>query len=401
MNTKLVNFIVKKYLKFDKKNPFISISAILAFVGVAIGVMVLIITMAIMNGTAKEFEKKLFTMNYPLSIYPKYEDAVTKSLLVELEQKFPNLKFSPYLSSQAIVQSGNSMSGGVIFGVDRDREAKINDIYAKAVDGVKTNKYDVILGQGISDELFLLNNSKVTMYFTSTNPTGFSMMPKIKRFTYKNSFKSGLNAYDKAYMYTSIEALQTLLHKDENIYDGIHIYSDDAFKDIEKVKAELDEFSVGIIGWWQQNGNFFAAMELEKKALFIVLMLIILVASLNIISSLLMTVMSRRKEIALLLSMGATIKEVKTIFLRLGIVIGFSGIVLGVILGFSGIFLLDNFDIISLPADVYGTSKLPLELSTIDFVSVLVGSVIIVLLSSYYPAKKATNIDVIDVLRNE
>jgi putative ABC transport system permease protein len=130
-------------------------------------------------------------------------------------------------------------------------------------------------------------------------------------------------------------------------------------------------------------------------------MLIILIASLNIISSLLMTVMSRRKEIALLLSLGASIKEVKHIFLRLGIIIGFSGIILGIGLGFGGIFILENFNIISLPADVYGTNKLPLVLDIIDFVSIVIGSIVIVFLSSYYPALKATQIDILDVLRNE
>lgn len=401
MNKKLVNFIVKKYLKFDKKNPFISISAILAFIGVAIGVMVLIVSMAIMNGTAKEFKDKLFTMNYPLSIYPKFEGSVNTKLLTSLEKKFPNLNFSPYLSSQAIIQNGDTMSGGMIFGVNKDKEMKINSIYKKAALNTTINKYDIILGQGIKDKLYIGKNEKMTLYFTTIDPSGFSMMPKMKRFTYKNAFKSGLNAYDKAYMYTTIEALQTLLKKPNDVYDGIHVYSDDAFSDIVLLKEELKSSQAGIIGWWQQNGNFFAAMEMEKKALFIVLMLIILIASLNIISSLLMTVMSRRKEIALLLSMGASKKEIKYIFLKVGTIIGFSGIVVGVMLGFFGIYLLDNFNIISLPADVYGTSKLPLELSSTDFFSILIGAIVIVLFSSYYPAKKATSIDVIDVLRNE
>ena len=202
-------------------------------------------------------------------------------------------------------------------------------------------------------------------------------------------------------MYTSIEALRTILKKDNTYYDGIHIYSDKPFKDIKLIQKELSQFAVGIVGWWQQNGNFFAAMQMEKMALFIVLMLIILIASLNIISSLLMTVMSRRKEIALLLSLGASQKEIKHIFLRLGIVIGYAGIMVGIVFGFTGMYLLENFDIISLPADVYGTSKLPIVLDVIDFVSIVVGSMVIVFLSSYYPAVKATKIDVLDVLRNE
>jgi len=401
MNKELINLIVKKYLKWDKTNPFISISALLAFIGVSIGVMVLIIAMAIMNGTAKEFEKKLFTMNYPLTIYPKVHNSVNNNMLLRLEQKFPSLKFSPFIQTQAIVQGGSNMSGGVIFAVDNNREKLINDIYAKASKDMPFGKYDIIVGAGIKEKLLLEYDDKITVFFTTMTPSGFSQMPKMKRFTYKNDFKSGLNAYDSAYMYTSLDAIKTILDKPANIYDGIHVYTTKPFEDIKKLDTFLDNYLVGTVGWWQQNGNFFSAMEMEKKALLIVLMLIVLIASLNIISSLLMTVMSRRKEIALLLSLGASKKEVKHIFLKLGTIIGFSGILVGIILGFSGMYLLDNFDIISLPADVYGSSKLPLELSLGDFFVIFVGSIVMVYLSAYYPSSRATKINVLDILRNE
>ena len=402
MNKELINFIVKKYLKYDNKNPFISVSAILAFIGVAVGVMVLIVAMAIMNGTSKEFKDKLFTMNYPLTVYPQINNSVDDTLLKKLETKFPNLLFSPYISSQVMLQSNNEMNGGMIFGIDPKKEAKINKIFKESYNKeINFNKYDLIVGSGIKENMGLFPNQKITLFFTTLNPSGFSLLPKMKRFVYLSSFKSGLTAYDSAYMYTSIDALRTILKKQKDTYDGIHIYSKNPMEDIQKIKEILPNFSVGIVGWWQQNGNLFSAMQLEKQALFIVLMLIILIASLNIISSLLMTVMSRRKEIALLLSMGASSKEIKSIFLKLGIVIGMGGIAVGVVLGFTSLFVLQNFDIITLPADVYATSKLPLDLELIDFISILFGSVVIVLASSYYPALKATKIDVLDVLRNE
>ncbi len=142
-------------------------------------------------------------------------------------------------------------------------------------------------------------------------------------------------------------------------------------------------------------------MEMEKKALFLVLLLIILVASLNIISSILMTVMSRRKEIALMRTLGATKKEIKMIFFRLGMIIGLAGIVAGTLLGGLGIWILKTFDIISMPEDVYGTSKLPVDLTINDFGLILLGTTIIILLSALYPAKKASQTDPLVVLRNE
>jgi putative ABC transport system permease protein len=140
---------------------------------------------------------------------------------------------------------------------------------------------------------------------------------------------------------------------------------------------------------------------MEKRAMFLVLMLIVIVASLNIISSLLMMIMSKRKEIALMMSLGASANEIKAIFLRLGLVIGVFGIIVGSIVGGVGIFILKTFDIIKLPADVYGVSKLPIDLSFIDFSLIIVGAFVIVLISSLYPAIKASKTDILKTLRYE
>lgn len=387
-------------MRFDKSQPFISIISLLAFLGVSIGLMVLMVAMAIMNGFDKEFEKKLFTMNYPLSIYASSFTSVAQDDLAFLQSEFPQLKFSPYISTQVIIKKGSKLEGGLLFGVDFAKEIEINSVVKEGVKDKKLEKYDIITGSEIERSHHLKLEDKATLIFTKNDPGGMSLIPKMKRFNFQGSFHSGLIAYDKTYMYTPIEGLAQILQYKEGEFDGIHVYSDKPLEDIEKIKKVLPSH-LGVVGWWQMNGNFFAALALEKRSLFIVLMLIILIASLNIVSSLLMTVMNRRKEIALLLSLGAYKSEIKSTFFYLGMVIGGGGMIFGTILGFVSLYILGSFDLISLPADVYGTSKLPLELSSLDFGLILLGTTAIVALSSYYPAYKATQINVLDTLRNE
>ncbi|MCL4432093.1 MAG: ABC transporter permease [Epsilonproteobacteria bacterium] len=396
----IVRYLTKRFLRFDKEQPFIFISALLAFSGIALGVMVLIIAMALMNGFDNEFKKKLTVMNYPLTIQPKFFGAVDASLLQELEQKFPNLAFSPYISSSVLCRYDTLLEGGYLFGVDFKREAKVNEIVAKGLEKHVPKGFEVMIGKGLMEAYSLKSEDKLTYIFTQLEPGGIAMSPKMKRFKPTAVFDSGLSAYDKGYSYTTLESLQKVLALPEGVYDGIHVHSSVPEKDITKIAAVLPD-SVSIRGWWEDNGNFFAALQMEKTSLFIVLMLIILIAAINIISSLLMTVMNRRSEIALLLSLGASKQEIKRVFLILGVVIGTLGIITGSLLGFFGIWVLGSFDIISLPADVYPTSTLPLDLTITDFFSIIIGAFGIVILSAWYPAKKAADVDPLTVLRNE
>jgi len=398
-NKTFIRHIIRHYLHYDKENPFIFISAVLAFLGIATGVMVLMLAMGIMNGTQKEFTKKLFVMNYPLTILPISEDAINDTLIASIKEKFPHLLFSPYYTTQVISKNDGAVQGSLLYGVDAKREAKINNIFKVAV-GNSKSKFRVVMGEGLSYEMNAPILDKVTLYFSQQQAIGFGTMPLQKRFIIDGLFKSGLKAYDKAIMYTTLEAFEKLLKRKHGTYDGLHIYTKNPMDEINDIRSYLPK-NVVIEGWWEQNGNFFSAMEMEKKALFLVLLLIILVASLNIISSLLMTVMSRRKEIALMRTLGASKKEIKTIFFRLGLIIGSAGILAGTLLGAFGIWLLSTFDIISMPEDVYGTSRLPIELMTSDFIFIILGTTVIIFLSSIYPAKKASQTDPLTVLRNE
>ncbi len=400
MKKSIVPYLVKRFLRFDKDQPFIFLSALLAFIGISLGVTVLLIAMALMNGFDNEFKKKLTIMNYPLTVIPKFYGSVNQNLLIDLESKFPNLSFSPYVQSAVMARSGTKLEGGYIFGVDFNDEAKVNSVLAKAIKNHTFKKFDILIGKSLKDDFNLYVDDKLMYIFTNVEPGGFSVTPKIKRFKVRSIFDSGLSAYDKAYSYTTLGAMQAMLHMPTNQYDGIHIFSKNPHADILKIKKYLPA-SVTIKGWWEDNINFFAALELEKVSLFLVLMLIILIAAINIISSLLMTVMNRRSEIALLLSLGTTQSEIKKVFLSLGIVIGVSGILAGIVFGMSGMWVLSSFDIISLPKDVYPTSTLPLDLSLKDALSIIIGAFVIVIISAYYPAKKASEVDILTVLRNE
>ena len=436
-------FLHRKFLRFDKTQPFISITAILAFLGIGIGVMVLVVAMAIMNGMSKEFEKRLFVMSYPLTLHSLNRSGVPRTLLDSLEKHFPNLAFSPYISAQSVAKIDGSMEAGIVFGIDAKREARINPVFANAfiknknnvfedksldknpnlnpqtnpalasaLQSFSQNRFAIIIGNSIIDSHFLEKGDKITLYFTRLEPTGLVLSPTMKRFSLFGGFSSGISAYDTAYMYANIEAIAAVKNRPTDIFDGIHIHSSKPMEDIVPLMAflsskegiEISKIYGGkytIEGWWQKNSNLFAAMDLEKNVLFIVLMLIILMASLNIISSLLMVVMNRRKEIALLLSLGASKAEIKKTFFYLGITIGFCGIAFGIVLSGVVLWVLDTFPIINLPADVYGVSKLPLDLSALDFIATIIGASIIVCLSSFYPAKKASEIDALVVLRNE
>ena len=396
MNKKFIFFIIRKYLRFDKTQPFISISLILAFLGITTGVGVLIVAMSIMNGMDKEFEKKLTIMNYPLTIYSKIEGGISDKFIKNLEKKYPNLQFSPYIQTSAILKN-EQMNGVLLYGVNFEKEKIINPILKKSLTE-KPKKFDVIIGKRLFENMGINKKNKVIAIFSNSDPYGIEVAPRMKKVRVLNYFYSGLNAYDKGIAYISVKGLKIIL-RGKN-WTGIHIYSKHPFKDIKKLKKELP-FGVGIIGWWQQNGNFFSALKLEKRALFLVLLLIIVIASLNIIGSLLMMIMNRRKEIALMMSLGASKQEIKGIFFRLGIIVGFFGIMAGITFAGITIWGLNNFDIISLPADVYGTTKIPTDLSFVDFFSIIIGAVVIIIASSIYPAKKASEVDILTTLKFE
>lgn len=395
-----VRSIISHYLKYDKDNPFIFVSAIMAFLGVAAGVMVMMISLGITAGIQKDFKERLFVMNYPLTIF-SFKDGIDTSLIETLKAKFPDIKISPYYTTSAVTKNQIGIQGSILYGVDFQKEAVINKVFAQTkLSNAYDGKFKMLIGDALSTSLDAKEGSKLTLYFSEQQAVGFGSMPLQKRFFVSGVFESGLQAYDKGIIYTTLESFQKLLKRDPNRYDGLHIYHEHPTQVIGQIRQLLPE-DTGVEGWWQQNASFFTMMEMEKKIYFIILLFIIFIASLNIISSLLMTVMSRRSEIALMRTLGASKKEIKKIFYTLGLIIGTAGITLGIVLGSIGMWVLSNFDIVSLPADIFGSTHLPIDLSISDFIMILIGAFVIVMISALYPAIKAASTDPLRVLRSE
>ena len=245
----LILYLLPRYLRFDKTQPFISITALLAFFGVGIGVMVLCVAMAIMNGMTKEFERKLFVMNYPLSVYSMTYAGVDDEILEALKKQFPQFLFSPYLRYQAVGKVGNTMNAAMVFGVDMNAESQINEVVRKALesqeilqDSIESQNFDnsnnanntqdsiqtpqnireqnilafsqkefsILIGKGFEENFGLEVNDKLDLFFTQLEPSGFGYTPITKRFNIAGFFESGLRAYDEAYTYTNLSALQKI-----------------------------------------------------------------------------------------------------------------------------------------------------------------------------------------------
>jgi len=399
-NKSFVRSIVSHYLKYDKDNPFIFVSAIMAFLGVAAGVMVMMISLGITTGIQKDFKERLFVMNYPLTVF-SFSDGVSTTLINTIKEKFPDIKVSPYYTTSAVTKNQMGIQGSILYGVDFKKEAAINKVFAQTdLNTSYDGTFRMLVGDALSTSLDAREGSKLTLYFSEQQAVGFGSMPLQKRFFISGVFESGLQAYDKGIIYTTHKSFQKLLKRDPNKYDGLHIYHEHPTQIIKQIRKLLPE-GTGVEGWWQQNASFFTMMEMEKKIYFIILLFIIFIASLNIISSLLMTVMSRRSEIALMRTLGASKKEIKKIFYTLGLIIGSAGIALGVLLGFLGMWILGNFDVVSLPADIFGSTHLPVDLPWSDFIMILIGASIIVMISALYPAIKASSTDPLKVLRSE
>jgi lipoprotein-releasing system permease protein len=409
-----------RYLKAKRKQTFISLITVISIAGVMVGVMALIVVLAVMSGFEKTLKEKILGTQAHLVLLKTnqggmegYEEATKK-----VEKIKGVVSAAPFIISQVMLSSESNVFGVVLKGIDPDRVGKVTELAhnlkAGRLEDLKNRREGdlpgIILGVELAKHLSVSVNETIQVISPLGTITPMGMMPKMKRFRIKGIFYSGMYEFDNTMAYVSIESAQKFFSMGDHV-TGIEIKTDNIYK-VKEIGGEIRRemgLSYWTKDWMEMNRNLFSALRLEKIAMFIILILIVLVAAFNIISTLIMVVMEKNKDVAILKSMGAPPRSILKIFIIEGGVIGVVGTILGTILGLGAAFNLEmitgfvenlfGFKILS--SDVYYIDKLPSQVNPIDVVLIVVTAILISLLATLYPSWRASRLDPAEALRYE
>jgi lipoprotein-releasing system permease protein len=342
----------------------------------------------------------------------RYEEVIK-----EVEQVKGVVSAAPFIYSEVMLSSESNVFGVMLNGIDPDRAGKVTDLARNMKAGSLQNLKEgegnlpgIILGVELAKHLSISVNDTIQVVSPLGTMSPMGMMPKMKRFRVVGTFYSGMYEFDIKLAYISIESAQKFFNMDSRV-TGIEIKVDDIYK-AKEIGKEIQHrlgFSFWPQDWMEMNRNLFSALKLEKIAMFIILVLIVLVAAFNIISTLIMVVMEKHKDIAILKSMGATSKGILRIFIIEGLVIGVVGTIFGAILGLLAAFNLEKitgfvehlFGFKILSGDVYYIDKLPSQVNPLDIGIIILTAILISLLATLYPSWRASKLDPAEALRYE
>ncbi len=407
-------FVARRYLSGGKGRGFLSLITLIAIGGVTVGVMALIVVISVMSGLQKDLRQAILGAS-PHGMVIRLGDDVS---MMDWERVADVVRAdssvtaaAPFIYTEIVLAPPGSFNeGAVLKAIPNDAQslavARVDEYLVSGklpFDATESGHPGLLVGSGLARRHGLFPGQVVTIVSVQNaelTPTG--LQPQMRRFEVTGVFETGLYQYDSKWTFTTLPAAQSLLNLGTRV-TGVEFNVEDAWKASEtaqRLDIEL-RFPYAVDDWQHQNASLFSALKLEKLAMAVILLLIVLVASFNIISTLIMVVTDKTREIGILRSMGVTANGVLRIFLIQGIVIGIIGTLVGGTLGGTLAYLLDRYEFITLPGDVYFIDRLPVDVNPVDVGLIVAASIAISFLATIYPARRAAELSPVDAIRHE
>ena len=401
--------ITFRFLKARKKDGFLNVISIFSFIGISLGVAVLIIVMSVMNGFRTELINKIVGFNSHITVKP-YSNSIDESKINnKLKSISKNIIFSN--SGEAIILKNNNTKGIVLRGYKYNDLLNLEVLTNEKFKG-ELNQFEenfISIGSELSFSLDLEIGDELTLMSPSGVQTIIGSMPKQKTFIVNSIFNSGLAEFDNNIAFIELNNLEEFLGYDSN-ERNLEIYLKNP-NNIEPQKLIVKQVfdDVFVFSWADMNSSLFSALKVERNVMFIILSLIIIVAAFNIISGLTILVKNKTKDIAILKSIGVLNKSIIKIFFLVGVIIGTTATIFGIFLGVTFSIYIENFrqflssvfNISLFPEEIYFLSKMPSEINPTSIILISICSIIITILVSIFPAFKAAKLDPIKSLKYE
>jgi lipoprotein-releasing system permease protein len=406
------NFIAKRYLLSKHKINFITIISLISIAGITLGVAALIVVLSVFNGFGSLVTSYLMNFDPHLRVEYKVDtDSQDNNQLVSVLKETPDLKaFAPFVSGKVLAISNGITQVVALKGIQFSTSEAIYGIKESTFLGTSVlNKNDitpgVIIGLRLADKLQTLINDTITV----VSPAGIEKvitqfgMPNTQKFVVRGIFNSKNNEYDEGLMFTNLDIAQSLLGYKKS-YQGYEIklnHADNSFKAKSFLENKLNQSIFEINTWYDFHRELYSVMQIERWVAYILLSLIIAVATFNILGSLSMSVVEKKRDIGILKSMGAKEDSILKIFMYEGLMVGLIGTFLGLLLGYFICFLQLEYKIYPLDPTQYKIDALPMQLRFLDFFVVTGASVLLSFIASLIPAKRAAKVDALQAIKWE